>query len=396
VARRQSRNRGRTGLRRHSGLTTLAEQNLKGNDVSVTTLGAVSSGPDELFDLREIVVEAPVDDEILVKVLATGICHTDMFFKGLLPAEMGPVLLGHEGAGVVDAVGPAVEGVRPGDHVVLTFNSCGHCRQCEAGRSAYCEQTALLNALGHRPGGSPRLYSAGVPVLGNYFGQSSFAGYALANARNTIVVDPDIDLSVVAAVGCGFQTGAGAVLNVLSPPTSARLVIYGTGSVGFAALLAAKSAGVATIVAVDPQPRRRELAAEFGAVAIDPTCADAASQIREATGGGATHGLDTTGRPNVISAGLMGLAPTGVMVVLGLGASELTINVQDMLIQGKTLRGCIEGESQVQTFIPHLIDLFSSGQFPIDRLVTSYRPEDINTAIADQAAGTVIKPVLIW
>lgn len=362
----------------------------------ITTMGAVSTGPTEPFAYREITVDDPRHDEILIKVTATGICHTDLFSKGVIPAEMGACLLGHEGAGVVAAVGAGITDVRPGDHVVLSYRSCGGCAFCRGGHPAYCEQTGVLNALGHRADGTPKLYSGGKPLLGNYFGQSSFAGYALAGRDNVVVVDDQVDLSVVAALGCGFQTGAGAVLNVLRPRPDSRLIVYGAGSVGLAALLAARTLGVRTIVAVDPLPARRAQAEAFGMITVDPGVEGADAQLSSATWGGATHAVDTTGIPAVISKALAALTTMGELVVLGLGAPEATINIQDMLITGKTLRGCIEGDSRVQAFIPQLVELYKSGSFPIDQLVTRYKCEEINVAIADQEGGKVIKPVLIW
>jgi len=168
----------------------------------ITTRGAVSTGPTEPFELTEVTLDDPRDDEILVKIEATGICHTDLFFKGVIPAEAGPCLLGHEGAGVVEAVGAAISGVRPGDHVVLTYRSCAGCAACRDGHPAYCEHTVALNGLGHRADGTPRLHIGVKPLLGNYFGQSSFAGYALAGQDNTVVVGDDVDLNVVASLGC--------------------------------------------------------------------------------------------------------------------------------------------------------------------------------------------------
>lgn len=362
----------------------------------ITTRGAVSAGPTAPFAVTEVTVDDPRDDEILVKINATGICHTDLFFKGVIPAETGPCLLGHEGAGVVQAVGAAISDVRPGDHVVLSYRSCGNCPFCRAGHPAYCEHSVALNALGHRSDGTPKLHVEGKPLLGNYFGQSSFAGYALAGRDNTVVVGDDVDLAAVAPLGCGFQTGAGAVLNVLRPQRASRLVVYGAGSVGLAAVLAAVTLDVQTIVAVDPLPARRAAAEAFGAIAVDPTSDDAESQLSAATSGGATHAVDTTGLPAVIAKGLAALAARGEFVVIGLGESDVTVNVQDLLVRGKTLRGCIEGDGNVQEFIPRLVELYQAGRFPIDRLITTYRAEEINTAIADQEAGKVIKPVLMW
>ncbi|MEZ0365212.1 NAD(P)-dependent alcohol dehydrogenase [Mycobacterium sp. pUA109] len=357
---------------------------------------AISTGPDAPFDIRSVDVDDPRADEILVKLSATGICHTDLFFKSKVPAAAGPCLFGHEGVGVVTAVGPAVTTVTPGDHVVLSYRSCGDCRPCRQGQPAYCDRSTELNALGVRPDGAPGVSCDGKAVLAGFFGQSSFAEYALAHPDNVVVVDAAVDKAVIAALGCGFQTGAGAVLNVLRPTSSSQLVIYGTGSVGFAALLAARAAGVERIVAVDPAGPRRELATELGAVAVDPTEPDAAQAIASATDGGATHALDTTGIPAVIRQAAASLRATGALAVVGLGAAEVTIDIQDLLFKGKTIRGCIEGDARIHEFIPALVDLYAAGTFPIDRLITRYRPEEFNQAIADQADGRVIKPVIVW
>lgn len=359
-------------------------------------LAAISTGPDTPFDIRGVELDEPRDDEILVKLAATGICHTDLFFKSKVPAALGPCLFGHEGAGMVAAVGRDVTGVAPGDHVVLSYRSCGHCRPCRQQQPAYCDRSTELNALGHRPDGSPRVSVDGVPVRSGFFGQSSFAEYAVAHPDNVVVVDGSADQAAIAALGCGFQTGAGAVLNVLRPEPASALVIFGAGSVGFAALLAAHASGVQRIVAVDPVEARRRLATELGAVAIDPTDPDAQQLIASATDGGATHALDTTAVPDVIRRAAQALRATGELVVVGLGAPEVAIDVQDLLFKGKSIRGCIEGDSSIQEFIPALADLHAAGKFPIGKLVTRYAPAEFNSAIADQAAGRVIKPVIVW
>lgn len=359
-------------------------------------LAALSSGPDTSFDIRTVEVDEPRDDEILVALSATGICHTDLFFKSKVPAAAGPCLFGHEGAGVVAGVGAAVTGIAPGDHVVLSYRSCGRCRPCRQARPAYCDRSTTLNALGLRDDGSATVTCDGRPVLANFFGQSSFAEYAIAHPDNVVVIDGSADKTVAAAFGCGFQTGAGAVLNVLQPTESSSLVIYGTGSVGFAALLAARAVGVQRIIAVDPVAQRRELAASFGAITVDPADPQAPQAIRSATDGGASHAVDTTGSPAVITQAVASLAAAGVLTVVGLGAPEVTIDITDLLFKGKTVRGCIEGDSRISEFIPQLVDLHAAGRFPVEQLVTRYRPEQFNTAIADQAAGRVIKPVISW
>ena len=357
---------------------------------------AVSRGPDSPFTLETVELDEPRADEVLVRIVATGLCHTDLFTKAALPRAAGPAVLGHEGAGIVVDVGSRVSGVAPGDHVILSYRHCGDCDQCRSAGPAYCVDAHRLNSSGRRADGSATVTQNGESVRAAFFGQSSFAEHVLATADNVVVVDKSVDLAAAAPLGCGFQTGAGAVLNVLRPGRDSSVVVFGAGSVGFAALLAARSVGVATLLAVDPVPARRALAEEFGAVALDPGSQDAVASIRAATGGGATHALDTTGIPAVIGQALSCLRARGSAVVVGLGAPEVVVNIQDLMLSGKTLRGCVEGDSSVQQFIPQLLALHADGKFPYDRLVTEYRFDDINRAVADQAAGTVIKPVLVW
>ncbi|WP_346655858.1 NAD(P)-dependent alcohol dehydrogenase [Streptomyces sp. RFCAC02] len=358
---------------------------------------AVSRAPEAPFTLEPVDLDDPRPDEILVRITAGGLCHTDLVTKAAPPAGRCPVVLGHEGAGVVERVGRAVLGVRPGDQVVLSYRSCRACRLCHAGRPAYCERTALLNNSGRRADGSATMWQDGRPLAGSFFGQSSFATHALASADNAVVVGPGTDLTTLAPLGCGFQTGAGAVLNVLRPGPGARLVVYGAGAVGLAALLAARAVGVRSVVAVDVHPERRAHAARLGAgAALDPAGADLVAAVREATGGGATHALDTTGVPAVVAHAAKALAPTGTLVVVGLGEAELTVDLMDILLNGKTVRGCIEGDAVPERFIPRLLDLHATGRFPVEELITTYPFEDINRAVADHRSGAVVKPVLVW
>ena len=360
------------------------------------TQAVISRGPETQFQLCDVDIDQPRPGEVLVRMVATGICHTDLYFKSLLPAAMGPCVFGHEGAGIVEAVGRDVRGVHPGDHVILSYRSCGECARCHGGQPAYCVGAATLNAPGLRPDGSAQLRCDGAPVLADFFGQSSFARHALTLAQNTVVVDSDVPLAPIAALGCGFQTGAGAVLNALSPCADSRLVVFGVGSVGFAALLAARMVGVTTIVAVDPVPARRKLAEAFGAVAVDPDV-DPGEALREVLGPeGASHALDTTGIPAVIRGAVDCLGARGMAVLLGLGDPSVTVDAQDILMNGKMIRGCIEGDSHIHEFIPELVSAFRRGDLPLDQLVSTYPPEEINTAINDQLQGRVIKPVLLW
>ena len=360
-------------------------------------LGAVSRGPDLPFSVEELELHGPRPDEVLVRLVASGVCHTDAVIKSMFPAEAGPVLLGHEGSGIVQEVGSDVTGIAAGDHVVLSFSSCGACGPCQAQSPAYCLSFSALNLPAIRPDGSAKITRSGAPVLASFFGQSSFATHVLVSPRNVIVVDPDLDLVTLAPLGCGIQTGAGAVLNLLKPHPDSTFVVFGAGGVGLSALMAAKSLGVATIVAVDPVESRRELATKLGAdVVLDPTAGNVVEELLELTGGGATHALDTSGIPAVIAGAVKALGTRGALVVVGLGATDVTIDVQDLLAKGKSIRGCIEGDSDPQHFIPKLLDLYRHGQLPFDQIVTRYPFEQINEAVVDAASGRTVKPVLVY
>jgi aryl-alcohol dehydrogenase len=365
--------------------TTVAVVNEKGGD----------------FSLEEVELEGPRDDEILVRIVAAGICHTDLHLKDSLPDEMPfPRVFGHEGAGVVEAVGPGVIGVGVGDHVVLSFRSCRACQNCTAGLVGYCEASLLLNYLGMRMDGSTTYTRGGSPVFGNFFGQSSLAMHAIAYADNCVVIDKSADLTKVAPYGCGFQTGAGTVLNVLKPGPSDSLVVYGVGAVGLAALAAAKHLQVGTTVAVDPMQSRRDAAAKYGAIGVDPTAPensmDVVAKVKELTGGGATYGIDTTAISAVVKQAQQSLRSRGTLIALGLGAEEYTIDAIDLLQAGKVIRSTIEGDSDPLEMVPRLIGLNAAGEFDVDGLIATYPFTEITTAVADVLAGKVVKPVLVW
>ncbi|WP_327151365.1 NAD(P)-dependent alcohol dehydrogenase [Nocardia sp. NBC_01329] len=360
------------------------------------TTAVLSRDPAAPFSVETVDLDEPRDDEILVRIVAAGICHTDLVNRTLGKPDR-PVLLGHEGAGVVESVGAAVSSIAPGDHVVLTFRHCGACPNCAAGRPAYCRNSTALNHFGRRPDKSARVTVEGTAVRDGFFGQSSFAGYALATADNTIVVDPAADLAVAASFGCGFQTGAGAVMNALRPEPGAWLAIYGAGAVGSAALLAARTvSGVRTIVVETAAPRRA-LARDLGAdEVLDPGGIDTIAAIGEITGGGATHALDTTGSAKVLADAFAALGTGATVVAIGLGSGVPQIDVRDLVLSGKTVRGCLEGDAEPATFIPYLLELYTRGLLPVDRLVTRFPHTEIEKAIAEQHAGSVIKPVLTW
>jgi aryl-alcohol dehydrogenase len=361
------------------------------------TRAAVVESQGQPFTMAEVELEDPRDDEVLVRMVATGICHTDITMGSFLPPEMFPNVFGHEGAGVVEQVGPGVRGLEPGDHVVMSFRSCRDCAKCRAGLVGYCDQTLLLNYMGMRMDGSMPISRDGAPLFGSFFGQSSLAAHALAYADNCVKVDPELDLTLLAPYGCGFQTGAGTVLNVLRPGGDDSLVVYGVGAVGLAAIAAARAESVESVVAVDPLAARRAAAERFGATTVDPTAVDdVVASVKELTGGGAAYGIDTTAIPAVVKQAQQSLAPRGTLVALGLGAEEYVLDAIDLLQGGKRVMSSIEGDADPQEMVPRLIAMRAAGTFPMDDLVTTYPADQVNQAVADVTSGAVVKPVLVW
>ena len=365
------------------------------------TTVAVVNAPGEPFVFEEVEVDGPRADEVLVRIVATGLCHTDISLRDTLPAEMFPRVFGHEGSGIVEEVGAEVTGIAVGDHVVLSLASCRTCAKCRAGLAGYCEQTMMLNYMGFRMDGSTSYTREAGPVYGHFFGQSSFARHAVALASSVVVVDKELDLTLYAPYGCGFMAGCGSVLNVLKPGPEDSVVVYGAGAVGLAAIAAAKASGAATIVAVDLMPGRLEAAAKYGAVGVNPAELGATSvvdRVKELTGGGATYGVETTAVPSVIKQAAQSLGVQGTLVVLGLDMNrpEFPVDAIDILQNGKIVRGSVEGDSDPLEMVPRMLRLNAAGDFPLEDLVTTYPFTEINTAIADVVSGKVVKPVLVW
>jgi aryl-alcohol dehydrogenase len=350
------------------------------------------------LSIEEFDLDDPRDDEILVKVEAVGVCHTDDNARlGRVPVVF-PIILGHEGAGTVERVGRDVTRVRPGDRVLFTPDYCGLCEQCVLGKTPYCDQVVARTFTGTRLDGSPRAHQDGKPVRASFFGQSSFATHSLVTERNIVPVAPDAPLHYLAAFTCGVQTGAGAVLNAMPVSTTSKVAIWGTGAVGLAAVMAAKASGAAEIVAIDRVGHRLALAAELGATAaIDTTgqeLADVAAAVVKLTGRGVDVALDTTGNPAVILAAVRSLATHGTASVITSSGAPITLPPGDLLLRGRQLRGMIGGHINPTIFIPRLLELHAKGRFPVDRLVKNYPFAELNTAIADSLSGTTIKPVL--
>jgi aryl-alcohol dehydrogenase len=351
------------------------------------------------FLLERVELEGPRPDEVLVEIVASGMCHTDLLVRDSRPASL-PAVLGHEGAGVVREVGSEVRGLTPGDKVVLSFPSCGSCIRCRTGRSAYCDSIATLKFGCARPDGSVATTDArGMPVGDHFFGQSSFSTLAVVNARSVVPVPDDVDLRAAGPLACGVQTGAGTVLDVLRVSPGSSLAVFGAGSVGLCAIMAARLCGATTIVAVNRRASRLALAAEFGATHLfSPTDADPVEAIREATGGrGVDFAFETTGVPEVLTQAVRSLDSLGTCAYVGTAApGELGgIPMLEAMTKGLTVRGVLQGDSTPARTIPRLLDLHRRGLLPFDRLITHYRLDEVNQAAADTEAGDVVKPVLL-
>ena len=348
--------------------------------------------------------------EVLVRISGVGICHTDLTaIDGHLPLPH-PMVLGHEGAGVVEETGPDVQSLQVGDTVVLSFASCGQCRTCEAGRPAYCSHFAPLNYSGSRSDGSTTLRSGEQNLHGSWFGQSSWGTHAVADERNAVRIDAgtaasadvgaatatDLPVHLLGPLGCGLLTGAGTVRNVLRPRPEQSIGFWGLGTVGLAGVMAARAAGCETIVAVDLADDRLELARELGAThTINSSSTENVPRTILKATGGLDLAMEAVGIGAVIRDALNSLRSPGICATVGLQGFRNEISLdQSHLLLGRTLTGVIEGDADPHELIPQLVAEWLAGRFPFDRLVTEYAFEDLATAIDDLRAGRVVKPIL--
>ncbi|MBB6095407.1 aryl-alcohol dehydrogenase [Povalibacter uvarum] len=359
---------------------------------------AVLRAPGGRFSIEPVILDALRENEVLVRIVASGICHTDLSAREqLLPLRL-PAVLGHEGSGVVEAVGAKVTSVRPGDHVVTSFDFCGDCDSCRDCHVAYCQHAPRLNFSGVRRDGTGVVHDEQRSVLSaRFLGQSSFASHANVSESSVVRIDRDVPLELMGPLGCGMQTGAGTVLNVLKPRPGSSIAILGAGSVGFAALMAARIAGCETIIAVDINDARLTLARELGATdTFNALSGDPVEFVRIATKGRGVHSsVECTGLPAVLRQAVDVLAPRGTCALVGVAhpRADAAINMASML-RGRTLVGVTEGDVVPRTFIPQMIEWWREGRFPFDRLVRYFEFARIDEAVAACASGEVVKPVV--
>lgn len=364
----------------------------------LTTQAALVSAKDEPFEIRSVTLRDPRADEVVVKIAATGVCHTDIIMQEEFFPVLFPAVFGHEGSGVVQTVGSAVTKVKPGDHVVVAFASCGECRNCRRGKPSYCLDYYGQNFTGRDRDGSTSITEGAIEVSAHFLGQSSFARHAICRDRSVVSVTDSVPLELLGPLACGIQTGAGAVLKSLAVEAGSTIAVFGAGGVGLSAIMAARVAGATTIVAIDVSESRLRLALELGATHTvrvgDIDVAEALSGIEPT---GFEYTIEATGRPDVLVQAVESLTVTGVCGTIGASPMGTTAPVNmNSLIFGRSIRGICVGDSVPDIFIPQLIALYEQGRFPFDRLIKTYPFSDINAACEDAKSGRIIKPVLLF
>lgn len=364
----------------------------------VTTRAAVLRDRAGDFRIEEISVADELrPDEVRVRIVASGVCHTDLLVRDQVLPPALPAVLGHEGSGIVEAVGVGVDTCAVGERVVLTPLSCGRCRNCRSAHPMHCTHWGPLNLRGRRTDGSTAYHDGdGVELNGHFFGQSSFAGQVIVPQRSVIKVRDDLDLRLAGPFGCGLQAGAGAVLNVLAPQPGASIAVFGAGTVGLAGIMAAKIAGCDPIFAVDLHRGRLDLATELGAThVLDADASDIAGQLVRATGGGVDFAIDAVGLPQTARSAVDSLTMSGVAAIAGSAGSGQDVSLGLTQLMGRTVRGVIEGDTVPALFIPQLMNLHAAGRFPFEKLVRTYAFDEIVAAVKDSESGVTVKPILL-
>lgn len=362
--------------------------------MTTTATAAVIREPHGQFSLETVELEEPRSDEIRVRLEASGICHTDILAQEHTPL---PAVFGHEGAGVVEAVGSGVNRVRPGDRVIISYPWCGVCPTCVEGAPYICDHAMPLSFAGTRLDGSRPISLGGQAISGAFFQQSSFATHAITLERDVVPIRDDYPAEMLAALACGVQTGAGAILNTMQVGAKHSLVVFGAGAVGLSAIMAAHLAGASPLIAVDVVDERLQLAVELGAThTLNAKEGDSATRIREIVPRGADFTFETSANEQALNDAIMCLCmggQCGIVIAPHFG-QKYPFSPTEILSHAATVRGIIQGSALPNTFLPKLIELNQQGRFPYERLITTYDFTDINQAFTDTKAGRAIKPVL--
>lgn len=358
---------------------------------------AVLEAYDTPFVLADVEIDEPRDHEVLVKIVASGVCHTDGLAQHADLPFPPPGVLGHEGAGVVEAIGSKVTSVEVGDHVIIGWPWCGECEACLTGNPRYCALIGRLLAGGNRLDGTSAFTRDAGPLNSHFFGVSSFATYSITNESSLVKVDRSLPIAKLGPLACGIATGAGAVFNAAKPRIGDSLVVYGTGSVGLAAIMAAKNTGATKIIAVDLHDSRLEMAKSLGAThVVNAKSDDPVSAINDVCGGPATFALECTGIISVCRQAIDSVGMMGTAILIGGAPAGAEFSADHLTtLWGKTIKGILGGEGTSKRLMTGLLDLYQAGRFPFDRLITEFPFEQVNEALAASYAGDALKPVLV-
>ncbi|MBU6428790.1 MAG: alcohol dehydrogenase catalytic domain-containing protein [Cyanobacteria bacterium REEB65] len=342
--------------------------------------------------LEELHLDEPRAGELLIRIAAAGVCHSDLSVVDGARVRPLPMALGHEAAGVVEAVGPGVRDVRVGDHVVLTFvPSCGHCGECTTGRPALCLPAAAANGAGHLLHGPGRLADASGNPIHHHLGVSGFAEYTVVARESAVVIPQEVPLPTAALFGCAMLTGVGAVLNTATVRPGQSVAVFGLGGVGLAAVMGAAVAGAVPIVAVDPFEHKREVARSLGAT-LTMTPEEAAQGLT------VDFAFEAAGVPAVLEAAFKATRRGGTTVAIGLPHPQKTVSLPALAFaaEGKALIGSYMGSASPQRDIPRLIALWQAGRLPVESLHSATLPlAEINRALEELASGRAIRQILI-
>ena len=348
------------------------------------------------FEIVDMDLDPPKAGEVLVRIAACGVCHTDDMARLQFAPVPLPAVFGHEGCGIIEKTGEGVTDFKVGDKVGFSYGWCGKCEACRTAKPYACLENYRLNFGGVQFDNTKRLRYKGREVS-SFFGQSAFATHSVVHLNNLIPAPDDVPLELIGPLGCGIQTGAGAIFNYLRPEADTSILVTGCGSVGLSCIMAAKIAGCSKIIACDIMESRLQLALELGATHVlnAENVADTVSAVLDLTGGaGVNYAVDCTGIPACVRRSLVSTCSAGVCVVLGM-TQDLTIHVETELMgRSRTLAGLVEGLSIPQVFIPKLLNYYRQGRFPFDSLIKLYDFNDINKAFEDSNSGKVVKAVL--
>ena len=365
------------------------------------TKAAVVYEPGKRIEIEELDLDGPKDGEVLIRYTHAGLCHSDIHIAhGDLPARL-PMILGHEGAGIIEEVGPGVTRVKPGDHAVLSFiPNCGVCRYCATGRQSICDMGATI-LEGYLPGErfpntGPRGQYGAMCMIG------TFSQYGVISQTSAVKVDDDLPLDKAVLVGCGVPTGWGSAVNTANVAPGDTVAIYGIGGIGINAVQGARYAGAKNVIAIDPLENKREKAMELGATHAFATAEEAQAAIAEMTRGQMADSAILTVdlmTAEVVSAGFDAIGKGGTVVVTGLNKLELptvTLSGSIMTLFRKTVKGSLFGDCNPTTDIPKILGLYQAGDLKLDEIITqTYTLDQVNEGYDDLLAGKNVRGVII-